>query len=283
MKYIHLNLKRFDIKDTLGGVNRSGELKEWGAQIVQAVQERLEQIKQEHEVEFAVYLPEAHLISALTAVKQPEILKIGCQSVYRQDVEKGGNFGAFTTQRSAKSMAQLGVQGTIIGHFEERLDKNGLLQQAGVADVTVVNDILNQEMKQAQQAGLQVLYCIGESADERAKDWRSVLKVQLERGLNDIDLSRVVIGYEPTWAIGVGKQPPTADEISEVVTYIKEVIPNIPVIYGGGLKFDNAAPLSQITHLDGGLIALTRFTGEFGFYPDEYIAIIEKFLGIEGE
>lgn len=281
MKHIHLNLKRFDILHELGGVNRTGDWKDWASNIVQSVQQRLEQIQAQHDVKFAVYLPEAHLMKALEA-KSSEALAIGCQSVYRGDVEVGGNFGAFTTHRTAKSMAQMGVTHTIIGHFEERLDKNGLLQQAGVTDVAVVNDILNQEIQQAQRAGLEVLYCIGESAQERQAGWKPILKAQLERGLKEVDLTKVVIGYEPTWAIGVGKQPPTQEEVAEVVAYIKEIVPNVPVIYGGGLKLDNAEPLANIEQLDGGLIALTRFSGEFGFYPDEYIAIIEKFLGIEG-
>ena len=61
---------------------------------------------------------------------------------------------------------------------------------------------------------------------------------------------------------------------------IKETLPGVPVVYGGGLKKDNAAMLASIDEIDGGLIALTRFTGEIGFYPEEYLEIIKLYLGV---
>lgn len=276
--YIFLNLKRFDILKEYNGVNHTKDILNWGYDLIKNVSEPLKKIAKENDVEFAIYFPESHLIPAINAIdKENSFLKIGSQGVFREDVSKGGNFGAFTSNRTATAMKQLGVTHTLIGHFEERKDKMELLQIGGTKDMMVINDILNAEIKQAENQKLKVLYCIGEKAEE--KDcWQDVLKEQIIRGLKDVDESNIIIGYEPIWAIGPGKVPPTTGEIEEIVTYIKGLKPEIPVIYGGGLKKDNSKTISNIASLDGGLIALTRFSGEIGFYEEEYIEIIEEFL-----
>ena len=89
-----------------------------------------------------------------------------------------------------------------------------------------------------------------------------------------------MIGYEPIWSIGPGKTPAGRDAILETARFIKAQSGGIDVVYGGGLKADNAAMLASIDEIDGGLIALTRFAGEIGFYPDEYLEIIRLYLGI---
>ena len=175
-------------------------------------------------------------------------------------------------------MKQIGVKDVIIGHFEERKDKNNLLSMAGTEDKALVNRILNKEIALAIESGITPLYCIGESLEERQTSWKEVLKLQIEEGLRGIDLSKVKIAYEPLWAIGPGKTPATAEEIKEVADFIKSIV-DVPVLYGGGLKSDNAASISQIEGVDGGLIALTRFTGDIGFYPEEYLEIIKTYLG----
>lgn len=277
-KYIHLNLKRFDVLNRLGGVNHQTKINQWASSIMEQVESELIELKKKHDVEFVVYLPEAHLLPALAAQSASQPLAVGCQSVFRKDVSPGGNFGAFTSNRPAAAMKQLGVNHTIIGHFEERLDKKELLQQANVTDFSSVNHVLNQEIKAAQNRQMKVLYCIGEAAEEKAQ-WQTVLKKQIEEGLAGVDESQIVIAYEPIWAIGPGKTPPTFTEIKEVSDYLKRLKPNIPVIYGGGLKLENAQGMAAIDSLDGGLIALTRFSGEIGFYPEEYLAIIKEYFG----
>ena len=149
---------------------------------------------------------------------------------------------------------------------------------AGKEDKTLVNKILNKEIALAIEAGISPLYCIGESLEERQTSWKKVLNLQIEEGLKGIDLTKVKIAYEPLWAIGPGKTPATAEEIKEVTDFIKSIV-NVPVLYGGGLKSDNAASVSKIEGVDGGLIALTRFSGEIGFYPEEYLEIIRLYLG----
>lgn len=278
-KLIHLNLKRFDVSDKLGGVNHQEDLFNWGESIVSEIDDYTKKISEEHDMEFAAYFPEAHLLTAIKGLSEDSKLGIGCQSVYRKDVEPGGNFGAFTTHRPASAMSQIGIEHTIIGHFEERLDKNELLGLVGVEDPKIVNDILNQEIKAAQKRNMKVLYCIGESLDQK-ENWQKILKEQLAIGLTDVDMSNLAIAYEPVWAIGPGKTPPTGEQIKEIADYIKTLYPNTPLLYGGGLKKENAAEIASIDSLDGGLIALTRFSGEIGFYPDEYQEIINEYLGL---
>lgn len=277
MKHIFLNLKRFDVPAALGGVNRIAPLNEWGTYIVKNTQDALKKYDPS-EVEFVQYFPEAHLLNAVAARCEGSPVQVGCQSVYRMNTAVGGNFGAFTTNRPVSIMKAMDVNYTIIGHCEERNDKMGILAEAGVVDTKAVNRILNQEIKLAVANGMKVLYCIGEK-DTELENWDEVLREQLEIGLAGVDKSKVVIGYEPIWSIGPGKTPAGKDYITKIARFVKEVTGGIDVVYGGGLKVDNAEMLASIPEIDGGLIALTRFQGQIGFYPDEYLEIIRTYLG----
>ena len=277
MKHIFLNLKRFDVPVAYGGVNRIAELKDWGGYIVRNTQEALKRYDPA-EVEFVQYFPEAHLLNAVAARCEGSPVEVGCQGVYRMNTAVGGNFGAFTTNRPVSAMKAMDVNYTIIGHCEERNDKMGILAEAGVTDTKAVNRILNQEIKLAVANGMKVLYCIGEK-DTELDRWDEVLREQLEIGLDGVDKSQVVIGYEPIWSIGPGKTPAGRDYIQKIARFVKEVTGGTPVVYGGGLKVDNAEMLASIPEIDGGLIALTRFSGEIGFYPEEYLEIIRTYLG----
>lgn len=277
MKHIYLNLKRFDVPVELGGVNRLAPVKDWGAAVVSGTQEALRQYDPA-DVEFVQYLPEAHLLSAAAARTEGSPVQLGSQGVYRMNTAVGGNFGAFTTNRPASIVKAMGCTSTLIGHCEERNDKAGILAEAGVTDTAAVNRLLNQEIKCAQAAGLKVLYCIGEKSEEQ-EQWQQVLGDQLSIGLDGVDKSRVVIAYEPIWSIGPGKTPADKPYIEKIARFVKEQTGGLDVVYGGGLKADNAAMLASIADIDGGLIALTRFSGEIGFYPDEYLEIIRLYLG----
>lgn len=275
-KYLYLNLKRFDVLRKYGGVNDNENISGWAESIIKKVLPSLKKFKEKEEAEFVVYMPELHLFKALEA--SDETLSIGCQGIFYDNVSKGGNFGAFTTHRVAAAMEQIGIKDVIIGHFEERKDKGTLLEMAGVTDKIPVNRLLNKELALAVESGMSPLYCIGESLEERRSSWKDVLKMQIEEGLRGIDITKVKIAYEPLWAIGPGKTPATVDEIKEVADYIKSIA-DVPVLYGGGLKSENAADIARIEGVDGGLIALTRFSGEIGFYEDEYLDIIGLYLG----
>ena len=277
MKHIYLNLKRFDVPVELGGVNRLAPVRDWGAAVVDGTQEGLRRYDPE-KVEFVQYLPEAHLLGAAAALTPDSPVKLGSQGVYRMDTAVGGNFGAFTTNRPASIVKAMGCVSTLIGHCEERNDKKGILAEAGSADASAVDRLLNQEIRCAQKAGLMVLYCIGETSEEQPQ-WEQVLGAQLDVGLEGVDKSKVVIGYEPVWSIGPGKTPAGKDYITKIARFVKERTGGMDVVYGGGLKAENAAMLASIEEIDGGLIALTRFQGEIGFYPEEYLEIVRLYLG----
>ena len=278
MKYIFLNLKRFDIPPELGGVNRLALPQMWGQTIVDRTQGGLEAYR--GKAEFVDFFPEAHLISAVGARTPDSLVEIGCQGVFREDTSIGGNFGAFTTNRPAHIAAALGCGWTLIGHCEERADKAGILAEAGVTDIVAVNRLLNKQIKAAQAAGLKVLYCIGEKSEEQAQ-WQEVLGAQLSIGLDGVDMDKTVIAYEPIWSIGPGKTPAVKPYIEKIARFVKEKTGGMDVVYGGGLKTDNAEMLASISEINGGLIALTRFSGEIGFYPEEYLEIIRLYLSAE--
>ena len=282
MKHIFLNLKRFDIPRDWGGVNSIAEPADWGGYIVNHTQDGVKELLEaaKEETEFVMYVPEAHVIPAVQAKTADSPVVIGCQSVFRDDVAEGHNFGAFTSNRTAKAMKALGCGSVLIGHCEERNDKAGILAEAGVTDTAAVNRLLNQEVCRAVEAGLSVLYCIGEKAEEQDR-WKEVLREQIETGLAGVpEEAPVVIAYEPVWAIGPGKIPPDQAYITKIADYVKEVSGGRDVVYGGGLKQDNAKMLSEIPSIDGGLIALTRFSGEIGFYLEEYLEIAGIYLGV---
>ena len=277
MKHLYLNLKRFDVPVEYGGVNRIAPPKDWGSYIVTHTQEGLKHYDPS-QVEFVQYFPEAHILGAVGALCEGSPVQVGCQGVYRMNTAVGGNFGAFTTNRPASAARAMGCTSTIIGHCEERNDKAGILAEAGVTDTAAVNRLLNQEIRLAVEQGLTVLYCIGEKSEEQER-WQDVLGEQLSVGLEGVDTSKVVIGYEPVWSIGPGKTPAGKDYITMIARFVKERTGGLDVVYGGGLKVDNAEMLASIDEIDGGLIALTRFQGEIGFYPDEYLEIIKTYLG----
>lgn len=277
MKHLYLNLKRFDVPVEFGGVNRVAPVKDWGAYIVSSTQGALAKYDPA-EVEFAQFFPEAHLLGAVGAKEAGSPVKVGCQGVHRADTAVGGNFGAFTTLRPASAAKALGCESVIIGHCEERNFYNDTFDEAGVSDASATNRILNQEVLRATERGLNVLFCIGEKSEEQP-EWQEVLGKQLDEGLAGVDKSKVVIGYEPVWSIGPGKTPAGKDYITMIARFVKERTGGMDVVYGGGLKTDNAEMLASIDEIDGGLIALTRFSGEIGWYPDEYLEIIRTYLG----
>ena len=276
MKHIYLNLKRFDVPVEYGGVNRLAPIPEWAAQIVSRTQEGLRQYDPAR-VEFVQFFPEAHLLQAVAARADGSPVQIGSQGVYRDNTAPGGNFGAFTTNRPASIVKALGCGAVLVGHCEERNDKKGILAEAGVTDAAAVNRLLNREVQCAVNARLKVVYCIGETQEEQPQ-WESVLGEQLSVGLEGVDKDRVVIAYEPVWSIGPGKTPAGKEYITKIARFVKERTGGMDVVYGGGLKTDNAAMLASIEEIDGGLIALTRFRGEIGCYPEEYLEIVRLYL-----
>ena len=265
-KEIYLNLKRFDIPRSLDGINDVGFKNDYAKNIVLGIE------KQELNIPITIFFQEAHLLNALDNKKK---VNIGCQGVYALDVSKGKNFGAFTTLRTAKAMEALGVSDVLIGHCEERNYLNGLVNRFnGSYDINIY---LNEEIKRAIEANMKVLFCVGEKAEEQDKKYE-VIKNQLLVGLKDVDLTKVAVAYEPLWAIGPGKTPPGKEYIDDIAKFIKSIV-DVKVIYGGGLKEENAKMIASIDSVDGGLIALTRFGKDFGFYLEDFERIVKTYKG----
>ncbi|MGD2269840.1 MAG: triose-phosphate isomerase [Desulfobacterales bacterium] len=308
MAEIFVNLKRFDVPKKFGGICPQADPEEWIQSVItKTIEFGLGKSERLH---LTYLLPESLLIPALRtknkfARSESEKLDIGCQSVFRENIAPGGNFGAFTSNLPASAASGLGCTWTMIGHSEERKDKFEMIAEYDslvLSDLKkmqkanyAINSLLNKAVLKALESGLNVLVCVGETAEERGQGSfdqqkpkiAKVLKSQLEislKGTEDFSVSKkIIIGYEPRWAIGPGKKPPGADYISFVSALIKKEVKDLygyipAVVYGGGLKEENAKMISDIPTIDGGLVALTRFTGDIGFAPDELKSIIEKYL-----
>ncbi|OGO81184.1 MAG: triose-phosphate isomerase [Clostridiales bacterium GWC2_40_7] len=308
MKEIFVNLKRFEVPKNMGGICAMDDSKAW---IQWVMEESVKSgIGKLVDMEVTFLLPEALIIPAVEKLAgygndETRTINIGCQGVFREDVTPGGNFGAFTTNRPAAAVKNIGCSWSIIGHSEERKDKLGIIvkydpaalenKEKGKLAKKVVDKLINEEVLCALNHGIKVLLCVGESAEEKGDGGfeeqksriREVLGLQLELGLKNTENERqqrnIVIGYEPIWAIGPGKTPPGAEYIAFVSAFIKSYVKDEfefdpVVVYGGGLKEENAEMISRIETIGGGLVALTRFSGDIGFYPGDLKKIINKYI-----
>jgi triosephosphate isomerase len=146
--------------------------------------------------------------------------------------------GAFTGEVSAPMLLELGVKGAIVGHSERR-------QHFGETDGTV-----GMRAGAALEAGLRVIACVGETEREREADETEAV---LERQLAALPRhERLVIAYEPVWAIGTGKTA-TPEVAQEAHAFVKS-LHDAPVLYGGSVKPDNAAVLLALPDVDGALV-----------------------------
>ena len=146
--------------------------------------------------------------------------------------------GAYTGEISAGMLLELGVYGAIVGHSERR-------QYFGETDETTA-----QRARAALSAGLFVIACVGETEEEREGGvTEDVLRRQVSLFEPDDNL---VVAYEPVWAIGTGKTA-TPDMAQEAHAFIKSVL-DVPVIYGGSVKPDNAEELLGQPDVDGALV-----------------------------
>jgi triosephosphate isomerase len=146
--------------------------------------------------------------------------------------------GAFTGEVSTKILLELSVQGAIVGHSERR-------QYFGETDETV-----GMRTEHALEAGLRVIACVGESEQERERgETQDVLRRQV--GVLNAH-ENLVVAYEPVWAIGTGKTA-TPEIAQEAHAFIKSLL-DVPVLYGGSVKPENAEPLLAQGHVDGALV-----------------------------
>ena len=191
--------------------------------------------------------PFIHLASIAQFLDQ-DIIGLGAENC--ADKEKG----AFTGEVSAEMVKSTGAQYVILGHSERR------------EYYKETPEILKEKVLLAQKNGLKVIFCIGESRAEReAGKQNEVVKAELEGSvfnLSEEDFRKIVIAYEPIWAIGTGKTA-TAEQAEEIHAYIRSIIAekygdavaeDTTILYGGSCKASNAPELFAKPDIDGGLI-----------------------------
>ena len=152
--------------------------------------------------------------------------------------------GAYTGEISGAMLLEIGVRYVIVGHSERR-------QYFGETDDTV-----NLRLKAAQDIGLMPILCVGETKVQRdTAQIESCIFSQLENGLSGVDQSRLVIAYEPIWAIGTGDTC-DAKEANRVIGLIRSRLtnPDVPIQYGGSVKPDNIDSVMAQPEIDGALV-----------------------------
>jgi len=212
--------------------------------------------------ETVLCVPAANLSAAQKALKGTRIA-VGAQTLHE------AKNGAFTGELSAEMLKDLDVKYVIIGHSERR-------QYFGETDFTV-----NAKIRAALGAGLLPIVCVGESLQQRE------LGVELEllayqlmtaiSGLTAQEMKKVVIAYEPIWAIGTGKTA-TAEQAEDVCAHIRACIRrkydartarSVSILYGGSMNVGNAAELLSMPDIDGGLI------GGASLKPVDFAKLVE--------
>ncbi len=185
--------------------------------------------------------------------------------------------GAYTGQVSAPMLLDAGCQYAIIGHSERR---HGLNEK---------DELLNKKAHGALAAGLEVIFCIGELLAEReGNQTESVLERQLALGLAGMtaeQLKKLVIAYEPVWAIGTGKVA-TEQQAQDAHAFIRQTIAKqfgkpaadgMVIQYGGSVKPDNAAKLLALPDVDGCLV------GGASLKPELFLPIIQAGVDVAGK
>ncbi|HLU89469.1 MAG TPA: triose-phosphate isomerase [Cyclobacteriaceae bacterium] len=200
------------------------------------------------DVQVVLNPPSLHIHGVKRLIGDVPGLFVGAQNCSSKDS------GAYTGEISAKMIASFGATHVIIGHSERR----EYFRES--------NEELTDKVRQALSQQLVPIFCCGEPLETREKGTQeNYVHEQLRQsvfGLSDADFSRLVIAYEPIWAIGTGKTA-TADQAQEMHAAIRKEIASrfgepiantIPILYGGSLKPDNAREIFSKPDVDGGLV-----------------------------
>ncbi len=205
----------------------------------------LKPLVKDADCEVVVCVPATDIQAVGEAVKGSNI-KLGAEHVHFKDS------GAYTGEISAAMLLELGVEYVIIGHSERR-------QYFAETDETV-----NLRTLKALEKGLTPIVCVGETLEERETGkTEEVLKRQITVGLKGVeDLTKLVIAYEPVWAIGTGKTA-TSEQANETIGFIRKTLAEnfcekcaakVQIQYGGSMKPANCKELMAMEEIDGGLI-----------------------------
>ena len=201
------------------------------------------------------------LLKDLKEVTKGSNIKIGAQNMHFAEN------GAFTGEISSTMLKELSIDYVIIGHSERRQYFNE------------TNETCNKKVLKALEVGIDPILCCGETLEERETDkTKDVVKTQVISGLANVkaeDLSKVVIAYEPIWAIGTGKTA-TAKQANDVISYIREVIASlygelanqVRIQYGGSVKPSNIVEIMGQSDIDGALV------GGASLKPSDYISLV---------
>ncbi len=233
-----------------------------GLQLAKEVNDALKGVDAKCDV--IICVPFTHLAS-INGIIDKNILGLGAENCADH------TSGAYTGEVSAPMVASTGATYVILGHSERR-------QYYGETSET-----LKEKVNLALANGLTPIFCIGEVLEEReAGKHFEVVKKQIEDALFDLsaeDFSKLILAYEPVWAIGTGKTA-TDDQAQEIHAYIrsviadkygKEVADNTSILYGGSCKPSNAKALFAKPDVDGGLI------GGAALKADSFMGIVEAF------
>lgn len=233
-----------------------------GVELAKEVNEALKGFKANCDVIIAV--PFTHLAS-VNGVIDNSILGLGAENCADH------KSGAYTGEVSAPMVASTGAKYVILGHSERR-------QYYGETSET-----LKEKVALALENGLTPIFCIGEVLEERENgSYLDVVKKQIEDALFEMsaeDFSKLILAYEPVWAIGTGKTA-TDDQAEEMHAFIRgviankygnEVADNTSILYGGSCKPTNAPQLFAKPNVDGGLI------GGAALKADSFIGIVKAF------
>lgn len=213
------------------------------------------------EAEVAVCVPFTAIATVKKAIKGSNI-KLGAQNVHFAEN------GAYTGEISAEMLKELKVEYVVIGHSERR-------QYFNETDETV-----NKRTAAALSKKIKPIVCIGETLSEREQGiTEKVLTVQIDEGLKGFkskDFDKIVIAYEPVWAIGTGKTA-TAEEANETIAFIRQriskkfsakIAEKVRILYGGSMNAANAKQLMSMPEIDGGLI------GGASLKPNDFAKVV---------
>lgn len=170
--------------------------------------------------------------------------------------------GAYTGEIAAKQLHDMHVDMTLVGHSERRIYH------------AETNTLCAEKILRAVEAGITPIYCVGERAEDRdAGTAEEVVTQQIEEGLaqlSDDQRNKIVIAYEPVWAIGTGRTATTQDILLMHDHIRRAVGNNVHILYGGSVNGNNAASILAIQHVDGVLV------GGASLRIDECIKIIQS-------
>ena len=184
-----------------------------------------------------IYCPPSTLIRPMSKKLRNSRIEVGSQNCHEND-----NYGPYTGFVNSKMLKSVGAKYVIIGHSENR----------GTGET---NKLINDKIKSALRCGLKVIFCIGETIQEkRKKITKRILDRQISLGLKSIkNKKNIIIAYEPVWSIGTGLIP-KSNELFNTINFIKKKIRNSKVLYGGSVNTKNIRDLKIISNIDGFLI-----------------------------